>query len=374
MSDSTTFQSTISAEVERSLDARAETGDVDLSLSALVVGAFCPPSYGSRGISEDVCARLASAGWRMQIVSRRRNRVGRVFEILWTCWRERRRYQVAAVDLYSGPAFFWAKAACWMLRKAGKPYILMLHGGNLPKFSARRAKLVRQLLGSAVVATAPSEYLREHMQPYWKDIQVLPNAININAYTFRIRRRARRLIWLRAFHEVYNPEMAVQALALLKQDFPDIHLTMIGPDKGDGSLQRTQREAERLCVIDHLTLLGSVRKEEVPEKLADSDIFLNTARIDNTPVSVLEAMASGLCVVSTSVGGIPYLVRAEYEALLVPSDNAGSMAEAVRRIILEPDLSWRLSYNARRKAEQLDWSVILPRWEKLLISAIHSGG
>jgi glycosyltransferase involved in cell wall biosynthesis len=71
---------------------------------------------------------------------------------------------------------------------------------------------------------------------------------------------------------------------------------------------------------------------------------------------------------------MPYLVRAEYEALLVPSDNAESMAEAVRRIIIEPDLSRRLSYNARRKAEQLDWSVILPRWEKLLSSAIHSDG
>jgi glycosyltransferase involved in cell wall biosynthesis len=310
----------------------------------------------------------------MQIVSRRPNRVGRVLEMLWTCWRERHRYQVAAVDLYSGPAFFWAKAVCWMLRQAGKPYILMLHGGNLPKFAARRPKLVRQLLASAVVVTAPSEYLRERMQPYWKDIQVLPNAISINAYTFRIRRRASRLIWLRAFHEVYNPVMAVQALALLKQGFPNIHLTMIGRDKGDGSLQKTRQEAERLGVMDRLTLLGSVRKEDVPEKLAGADVFLNTARIDNTPVSVLEAMASGLCVVSTNVGGIPYLVQPEREALLVSPDNAEDMAEAVRRIIVEPELSRRLSSNARRKVEQLDWSVILPRWEKVLSSAIHSDG
>ena len=371
MSDSTTFRSTISAVAERSLDARAETVVVDLSLSALVVGAFSPPSYGSRGISEDVCARLASAGWRMQIVSRRQNRVGRVLEMLWTCWRERHRYRVAAVDLYSGPAFFWAKSVCWMLRQAGKPYILMLHGGNLPKFAARRPKLVRQLLSSAVVVTAPSEYLGERMQPYWKDIQVLPNAISVNDYTFRIRGRATRLVWLRAFHEVYNPVMAVQTLALLKQDFPNIQLTMIGPDKGDGSLQRTRQEAERLGVMDRLTLLGSVRKEDVPKKLAGADVFLNTASIDNTPVSVLEAMASGLCVVSTNVGGIPYLLQAGHDALLVSPDNAEDMAEAVRRIIVEPKLSQLLSSNARRKAEQFDWSVILPRWEKLLGSVLQ---
>lgn len=376
MSASTTFRSTISAVAELSLDARAEIGFVDLSLSSLsvlIVGAFAPPSNGSRGISEDVCARLASAGWRMQIVSRRPNRVARVLEMLWMCWRERHRYQVAAVDIYSGPAFFWAKAVCWMLRQIGKPYILMLHGGNLPTFAARRPKLVRQLLASAMVVTAPSEYLRERMQPYWTHIRVLPNAISIDAYTFRIRHPATRLIWLRAFHDVYNPVMAVQALALLKENFPNIQLTMIGPDKGDGSLQRTREEAERLGVVDHLTLLGSVRKEDVPKKLDSADVFLNTARIDNTPVSMLEAMASGLCVVSTNVGGIPYLVQAEREALLVSPDCAKGMAEAVRRIIVEPDLARRLSSNGRRKAEQLDWSVILPRWENLLSSVVQRG-
>jgi glycosyltransferase involved in cell wall biosynthesis len=309
----------------------------------------------------------------MQIASRRSSRVGRVLDMLWTCWRERHRYQVAAVDLYSGPAFFWARAVCWMLRQTGKPYILMLHGGNLPKFAARRPKLVRQLLASAAAVTAPSEYLRERMRPYWKDFQVLPNAIPIDAYAFRIRRRATRLIWLRAFHEVYNPVMAVRALAVLKRDFSDIQLTMIGTDKGDGSLARTRQAAEQLGVMDRLTLLGGVQKKDVPEKLAGADVFLNTARIDNTPVSVLEAMASGLCVVSTDVGGIPYLVRAEQEALLVSPDNAEAMAEAVRRIIVDPQLSQRLCLNARRKVEQLDWAVVLPRWEKLLSSVVQLG-
>jgi glycosyltransferase involved in cell wall biosynthesis len=336
-------------------------------LSALVVGAFLPPSQGTRGISEDLSIRLGSAGWRMLIASRRPSQVGRLVDMLSTCWRERHRYSVAAVDLYSGPAFLWAKAVCWVLRRVGKPYVLMLHGGNLPEFAKRWPKSVRGLLGSAVAVTTPSHYLMEHMLAYRKDIRVVPNAISIHTYAFRLRRRvAPRLIWLRAFHEVYNPEMAIQVLALLKQDFSEIHLTMIGPDKGDGSMQRTRQVAEQLGVSNHLTLLGSVSKGEVPEKLGQSDIFLNTARTDNTPVSVLEAMASGLCVVSTNVGGIPYLVQDEREALLVPPDNAESMAKAVRRIITEFDLAEQLSHNGRRKAEKFDWPAILPRWEKLL--------
>jgi len=366
------FQSHLSAVVERSIEGRPEALVDAPGFSAFVVGAFSDPSRGNRGISEDLCARLASAGWQTTIVSRRVGRMARVLEMLWICWSERRHYQVAAVDVYSGPAFFWSAAVCWVLRKADKPYVLMLHGGNLPQFAARRPRLVRNLLASAAAVTTPSRYLMERMQPYRKDIQVLPNAINIGTYAFKLRREvAPRLVWLRAFHEVYNPEMAVQVLALLKNEFTDIHLTMIGPDKGDGSLQKARQQAVRLGVVDHLTFLGGVRKENVPERLADGNIFVNTARIDNTPVSVLEAMASGLCIVSTDVGGIPYLVRADHEGLLVPSNDAQRMADAIRRVIVEPDLSQRLSYNARRKAEQLDWSVVLPRWEKLLRSTVQ---
>jgi glycosyltransferase involved in cell wall biosynthesis len=352
---------------ERHLDGRAKSAVCHPLRSVFFVGSFPVQEHGSRGISEDLCARLAVAGWQIGIVSRHSSRIGRVLEMLWTCWRQRRRYRVAAVDVYSGAAFFWAKAVCGLLRRIDKPYILMLHGGNLPKFSASRQEMVRRLLASAVAVTTPSHYLMEQMQPYRNDIQILPNGISVSAYPYELRQPGSlRLIWLRAFHEIYNPRMAVQVLALLKREFPDICLTMIGPDKGDGSLQATRQEAERLCVIESLTLSGSVRKEEVPGKFACNDIFLNTARIDNTPVTVLEAMASGLCVVSTSVGGIPYLVQDESDGLLVPSENAESMAAAVRRIIVEPGLSRRLSRNARRKVELLDWSVIVPRWEELL--------
>ena len=371
MSDTNFFRSPLCVAADSCLVRQTKTAVADRSTSVLFIGAFSAPSQGSRGISEDLCARLGSMGWQMRIVSQRPSRVGRLSEMLRTTWHERDRYQVAAIDVYSGPAFYWAKAVCWILRQAGKPYILMLHGGNLPEFASRMPKLVRSLLSSAVAVTTPSAYLMERMKPYRNNIQLLPNAINLANYTFRLPRRGTpRLIWLRAFHEVYNPVMAVRVLADLTRDFPTIHLTMVGPDKGDGSLQKTIQAADSLGVTDNLTIKGAVQKEDVPKMLALGDIFLNTARIDNTPVSVLEAMASGSCVVSTNVGGIPYLVEAEHDALLVPSEDAQSMANAVRRIVAKPDLSCELSCNARRKAERFDWSIILPCWQELFSCAL----
>jgi glycosyltransferase involved in cell wall biosynthesis len=95
-------------------------------------------------------------------------------------------------------------------------------------------------------------------------------------------------------------------------------------------------------------------------------VFLNTNRVDNAPVSVLEAAACGLPVVSTEVGGIPYLLRNEEQALLVPEGNAEAMAGAVRRLLDQPALAARLSAAGRQVAERSAWERVRPAWEEVL--------
>jgi glycosyltransferase involved in cell wall biosynthesis len=229
------------------------------------------------------------------------------------------------------------------------------------------------LLASAAKVTAPSGYLREQMSDYRPDIVLLPNPLELANYLFRERAEPQpQIIWLRAFNSGYNPSLAAKVVALLRNDFPDIHLLMIGRDKGDGSFQAFQQMVESLGVGDHVDCPGGVAKSDVPSWLNKGDIFLNTTNVDNTPVSVMEAMACGLCVVSTNVGGIPYLLDHERDALLVPPNDPEAMAAAVRRILTEPDLAVRLSRNARRKAEQFDWGTILPQWEELLMTVARS--
>ena len=339
----------------------------NIQKKVLLVGNFLSAAGYTRGVCEDLAERLRAAGWSVITTSNKPNRLARLIDMVTTAWRRRNEYEVAQVDVFSGLAFFWAEAVCWTLRRAGKPYILTLHGGNLPEFARRYPRRVSRLLNSAATVTTPSRYLLEQMKAYRQDILLLPNAIDLSRYLFRLRQRAQpRLIWLRAFHSIYNPTSAPRMLAQLVLDFPDIHLIMVGPDKGDGSLQETQQMTEKLGLDSHITFVGGVSKTAVPEWLDKGDIFINTTNVDNTPVSVLEAMASGLCVVSTNVGGIPYLLEHEKDALLVPPDDADAMAKAVQRILTEPKLSEYLSSNARNKVEQFDWSVILPQWKRLL--------
>jgi glycosyltransferase involved in cell wall biosynthesis len=295
-----------------------------------------------------------------------------------TAWSQRGRYGVAQVDVYSGRAFGWAEVVSEVLQRADKPFILTLHGGNLPAFARRWPRRMRRVLAGASQVTTPSEYLRTELREYREEIRVVQNALEIGMYSFNLRRApGPRLIWLRAFHETYNPTLAPRVVArLLAAGVQDLELIMIGPDKGDGSLARARAVAAKLSVSKHLLICEGIRKAEVPTAMQRGDIFLNTSNVDNTPISVLEAMACGLCVVSTNVGGIPYLVENEHDGLLVPPDDPEAMKIAVHRLLTEPELAKKLSENARAKAERCDWSVVLPEWEALLKSAVtlkHGG-
>ena len=330
------------------------------------MGNFLSQSLGTRFVCEDLAAALQAAGWSVVTTSQKLNRASRMLDMLSTIWKERKAYEVANVDVYSGPSFLWAEVACRALTLLGKAYILTLHGGNLPVFARRWPGRVRRLLKGAVKVVAPSPYLLHELKGYRRDLLMIPNTIDLHAYHFRDRVHPEpSLIWLRAFETTYNPLLAPRVLASLVQEFPRVHLTMIGPDKGDGSLQTLQHLIGELKLAGSTTILGKVPKSEVNYWLDRGDIFINTTNFDNTPVSVLEALASGLCVVSTDVGGLPYLLEHGEDALLVPPDDPAAMAAQVRRLLVEPALAGKISRRARKKAELFDRRAVFPRWEAL---------
>jgi glycosyltransferase involved in cell wall biosynthesis len=340
------------------------------AMRVLILGSFLPWSVGSRAVSEDLGERLAAEGWEVLMRSRRRRAAPRLLDSVASAWRLRSRYAVALVDVYSGRAFCLAEAACWALRRARKPYILALHGGGLPGFARRWPRRVRRLVESAALVTAPSGYLVEELRALHPRVHVVPNPIALARYPFRARAALRpRLVWLRAFHRVYDPVLACQALACLRVRFPGARLIMIGPDKRDGSLDETRRAVAALGLGGHVVLPGPVPKADVPRWLSPHDVLLNTARVDNAPVTLLEAQACGLCVVTTGAGGLRYVLTDGEDALVTPDRAPEGLAGAVERLLAEPELAERLSRSGRRRAERHDWSDLLPRWRTLFQTA-----
>jgi len=338
-------------------------------LSVLLVGNFLGAGGGSRSICEELALRLPRTNCTVWTTSAKKGRLMRLADMLTTVWRRRRQYGVAQVDVFSGKAFFWAEAVCAELALVGKPYILSLHGGNLPAFAERRRTRVRRLLRSATAVTTPSRYLQKSFSEHLDDIRFIPNGLDLPTYQPRERTPVGpRLVWIRAFHSIYNPSLAIEMLPRVAARYPNVHLTMIGPDKGDGSLQAAERRAAALGVRQHVEFRGGVPKRDVPQMLRTGDIFLNSTNVDSAPVTVLEAMACGLCVVTTNVGGLPYLADHERDALLVPPNDPAAMSDAVLRLLGDPALADRLSRSARSKAERFDWTPIVDDWRALLAS------
>jgi glycosyltransferase involved in cell wall biosynthesis len=340
-----------------------------VAINILMVGNFFRDLAGAFSQCQALGRELERGGFGVVRTSRRRSRVLRFLDMLGTAVRRRRDYHVAIVDVFSGGSFLWAEKVVHLLANLRKPTILILHGGNLPTWSASRARRVWRVFSKVAAVTSPSRYLQEAMRPYCGDVILIRNGIEVSAYPFRRRSPAQpRLIWLRAFHRMYNPSLAIEVLARISEQFPAATLSMIGPDKGDGSLQECVRRAQQLGVSDRVTFAGAVPKDEVPKHLDAADIFLNTTNVDNAPVSVVEALACGLCVVSTNVGGLPFLLEDEKDALLVPAEDADRMAYAVGRVLRDEALAGRLSLAAREKGDCHDWSVVMPQWRVLLDS------
>jgi glycosyltransferase involved in cell wall biosynthesis len=353
---------------------RGRTDSLKARPRVLFIGTFPPADAGSRTPAEALAGKLRETGFETHLTSKRRSRIGRVVDMLHTTWTARAAYDVAHLDVYSGAAFRWADLISRVLRAIGKPSVLTLHGGNLPHFARRHPRRVARLLARADAVIAPSRYLAAAVHRTRGDVRIIPNAVAIESYRYTARDNPRALlIWLRTFHRIYDPGLAVRVLARVASYVDDAHLTMVGPDK-DGTLAAVRAEAERLGVLDRVIFTGGVPKTAVADWLARADIFLNTSTVDNAPVSVLEAMAAGLPVVSTAVGGIPYVLEHENHALLVPPGDAEAMAQAVRRLLVEPGLAGRLSRNARAKAETFAWEAVLPRWQDLLIEIAHGDG
>ena len=158
----------------------------------------------------------------------------------------------------------------------------------------------------------------------------------------------------------------MRTLALLVEQFPEIRLLMAGPDKGDGSYERTHALAGALGVAAHVEYAGRVPKNEVAAWIDRGDIFLNTSKIDNHPVTLLEAMACGACVVSTRPGGVPYMAQDGVNCLLAAVGDAAGLAAAIRELLTRPEVAASISRQARAGVEVCDWPAVLARWRVLL--------
>lgn len=308
---------------------------------------------------------LSREGFVMFYASSKLNKVLRLLDMISKVIRFGPKVDKVLIDTYSTQNYYYAFIISQLCRLLKVDYLPILHGGNLPSRLKSNPRMSRMIFKNAEHNISPSAYLKNAFEEVgYKNVIHIPNTIEITNYPFTKRTFDEpRLLWLRSFSVIYNPQLALKVMDLLKKSHPGVQLCMVGPDS-DGTLDDLKKMAENLNLDVKFT--GKLSKQDWIKLSKDYNIFINTTNFDNMPVSVIEAMALGLPVVSTNVGGMPFLIESGKNGILVEPENAEEMAQAVLSLLYDGKTRHNTIECAREQAEQFDWKNVKKIWLKIL--------
>ena len=295
--------------------------------------------------------------------SSKQNKVARIIDMAFAVFLNRR-VNYILIDTFSTSNFYFAFITSQLARVFNIKYIPILRGGNLPHRLDVSKKLSNLIFKNAYKNVAPSGYLQYEFEKRGYKTLFIPNILEIENYTYKERNPLQpKLLWVRAFKHLYNPTLAIEVLKIVKEKYPKAALCMIGPQTDD-SYEATQQLAKKYHIEQSVEFTGVLPKEKWHQKSKEYAIFINTTNFDNTPVSVMEAMALGLPVVSTNVGGMPYLIKNNIDGVLVDKENSQQMANMIIQLIEENNQE--IAKNARKKAKSFGWNVVRTQWLSIL--------
>jgi glycosyltransferase involved in cell wall biosynthesis len=303
-------------------------------------------------------------GYTVLKTSSKLNKLARLADMCLTLIKSRRKIEYVFIDTFSTSNFYFALLTSQLARIFKIRYIPILHGGNLPFRLDKSNFLSKLIFINSYVNVAPSNYLKNEFEKRGFNTIFIPNTLEIEKYKYQDRENMLpKILWVRAFKHLYNPLMAIKVLAKVKEEFEEAELCMIGPVL-DVSFNETKALANKLNLNNSIQFTGVLSKEEWHKKAKEYALFINTTNVDNTPVSVMEAMALGLTIVSTNAGGMPYLIEDNYDGVLVDKNDHIMMANSIIKILKENNRE--LSKKARIKAESFGWDVVKNQWKSLL--------
>ena len=308
---------------------------------------------------------LSSEGFIIYKSSSKKNSLLRLLDMVCTTIYYSKKADYVLIDTYSTLNFWYAFFVSQICRLLKLKYIPILHGGNLPNRLNSNPWICDLIFKNSYKNVAPSNYLFSiFSSKYSMNLISIPNILEIENYEFTARNFDEpKLLWVRSFSPIYNPKMAIKVLSELKKDYPNTELTMVGPDVVN------YREVCELYAKKYnlkVNFTGLLSKSEWISLSKQHNFFINTSNYDNMPVSVLEAMALGLPVISTKVGGISFLLEDGKNAILVNKEDHLMMGAAIKELIDNADFTNKLVIEARKKSEQYDWKIVKHQWISVL--------
>jgi glycosyltransferase involved in cell wall biosynthesis len=247
-------------------------------------------------------------------------------------------------------------------RLRGAGVIVNYRGGHADEFLARAPSHVRWTLQQATLRVVPSAYLHRVFAKYGMDSEVIPNIIDLSRFQPAQRPvdASPHLIVTRNLEPIYDVATALRAFAVVRERYPSARLTVAGSGPELAALERLAAE---LDIANAVAFPGRIDNAQIPALYASADCMLNPSTVDNMPISILEALACGVPVVSTRAGGVPDLVEDGVTALLVAVGDHAAMAASVLRVLGDRSCAEAVRAAGLAEVKRYSWPRVKQQWQ-----------
>jgi L-malate glycosyltransferase len=284
--------------------------------------------------------------------------------------REVRKYDVIHIFSASYLSFLIAPTpAILASRLYGKKIVLNYHSGEAEDHLRRWRRSTIPILNLADRIVVPSEYLVEVFASFGIEASAIFNIVEFDRFPFRERLTLQpKFLSNRNLEPHYGVDCVLRAFALIQQQVPDAALAVVG----DGSQRPALEKLKDELNLKNTSFTGRIEHDEIYRQYANADVFLNGSRIDNQPLSILEAFACGLPVVTTDAGGIPFVVADGETGFVVPVDQYAAIADRAMKLLSDSNTAATIARHARAECTKFTWEVVCDQWLHLYRELIET--
>lgn len=282
-----------------------------------------------------------------------------------------RKYDVIHIFSASYFSFVLAQTPAILISKLLRKRVLLnYHSGEAADHLKRWPSAIRTIrLADELVV--PSQYLVKVFADFGLRAKAINNLIELDDFRFRERQQLRpRFLTNRNLETHYGVDCVLRAFAGIQRTHPDASLTVAGTGSELSSLQALAQELG----LQNIAFVGRVEPDSIHSQYDAADVYLNGSRVDNQPLSILEAFASGIPVVTTDAGGIPDMVVDGLTGFVVHVDDHESIAAKAVCVLANPDDTVTITRRAFDECQKYRWQSVNEQWNKLYESLTEPQG
>ncbi|MDQ3179249.1 MAG: glycosyltransferase family 4 protein [Acidobacteriota bacterium] len=244
-------------------------------------------------------------------------------------------------------------------RLFGKKTILNYRSGQFKRHFANWHRTLKPTLRLFDKIIVPSGYLVDVFAEYGFQAQWIYNFVDTDRFKFHKREKLRPIFFSnRLLEELYNIPCILRAFAIIQAKYPNAKLIVASFGDQRESLENLAKELK----LNNVEFIGKVNQETMSELYGKVDIYLNSPDTDNMPGSIIECYASGVPVVTTDAGGIPYILEHEKTGLIVKINDHESLAGEAMRLLEDNELAQKIIANGRKAAAKFSWEKVRTEW------------